>query len=129
MKFFFYLQPLTLHVSEETENLEISCLSFILQMHITSQKAQRASIRTLMMPIRARRRLHLVKAAAKFYAPSTTNSATSREKINWEMMSPYSTVSSVTLSAGLPSEAEAIPELTVTQLAILNEKAWADVKK
>lgn len=68
MDYLLYIQLLTPGVYEKAQNLEISCLSFILHIPITARTAQRVSLLSTMMPIRARRITQMFKAVAKFFA-------------------------------------------------------------
>ena len=95
MDYILYLQPITPAVLKAATALESRACSFILGYNAPTGNHTKAITLCRILPLKARRRIHLLNAIAKFQAAASLPSAQPRDTRNWSNLRSVGTVAAL----------------------------------
>lgn len=122
--YMIYAQPMTAAALTEPNSLERRCLGYILNTPLSQTQIPRALAVAKLLPLRSRRRRCTAQLVPKFYSASIREQGTERDKINWNFISAYSTISPFVKRADLPSSAEGMGTWIRDELKRINDETW-----
>lgn len=122
--YLLFVQPLTQKALQDAAQLEAGCLKYILGMNLTQQQLPRATTLCKLLPIRARRMRHMIKAIAKFSNMAKEDLSTPRQHKNWETISQYATIAPLIKNNQIPDEKSRLEEWTACRLKAIEEEVW-----
>lgn len=116
-------------MTEEVERLanvpDTKCAAYILEVKVQAAKRkERALAISRMLPLRARRRRHLIKVVSKFYRRTTLETVSVRDTTNWDVLCNFDTIRPFVREADLPKYATEVDSWTLRELNAVLANAW-----
>ena len=120
-----YLQPMSTAVLKLSASFERNCACYILGYTITPAQLNRAMALCRILPIRYRRRIHLVHAVAKFYTAANSENALDNDIRNWSVISHFDTVKPILKKIPISN----IKEWKDKNITFVYDNAWKQANR
>ena len=120
-----YLQPISAAVLKLSASFERNCACYILGYTVTPAQLNRAMALCRILPIRYRRRIHLVHAVAKFYTAANSENAVDNDIQNWSVISHFDTVKPILKKIPISN----IKEWKDKNITFVYDNAWKQANR